>query len=118
MIATVNANATATATLIVTEEKDAQHRHHGARQFVTSGILETKETFLHVILMLVEHAATPGTARRRQGLRSQILPSWAPARRIVAVELDEDEVAEILAGGADPFSMTIETDIMIPGTAL
>lgn len=53
----------------------------------------------------------------RQGPPSQILPIWEPGPRIVAVELDEDEVVETLADGADHSIMTIETDTMIPGIA-
>jgi hypothetical protein len=107
----------ATETLIETEERGAQLRHRGARQSVISGILETNETFHHVISMLVEHVGTHGMGHLRQGPPSQILPIWEPGPRIVAVELDEDEVVETLADGADHSIMTIETDTMIPGIA-
>lgn len=109
--------AIATETLIETEEKGAQLHHRGARRFVTSGTLETKGTSHHVILMLVEHAGTRGMGRLRQVPRSQIPPIWAPGLRIVAVELDGDEVAETLADGADPSIMTTGTDTMTPGIA-
>lgn len=101
----------------MTEERGAQLHHHGAHQFVTSGTLEIKEISRHVISMLVEHAVILGTDHLQQVLRSQILPFWALALRIVAVELGEGEVVEILADEADPSITTIETDIMIPGIA-
>lgn len=108
---------TATETLIETEESGVQPRHRGARQFVISGTLETNETSRHVISMLVEHVGTHGTGHLQQVPLSQILPIWEPGLRIVAVGLGEDEVAEILADGADHSIMMIETDTMIPGIA-
>ena len=63
--------------------------------------------------MLVACAATLEMVHLQQGRHSQILPSLALARRIVAVGLGEVEVVGILEDEEDRSITTTVTDIMI-----